>query len=192
MLLLSVLVALCLVGVVPTVSKSVRSHSVMDIRFLPWPAARYPLELPLHNVDCFSEMDRRHIVPAVITYRLENTKRFRNGVCLVRIPTRSRVTVVRMSTNNAKSYVEFIAGSTQLHMPLRTVHIHADQEEKYGPWHVPCRHAYMVFRSRSDQHEWVEFQLEPEVELDAADDQRDDCAKDGHNYAESVLMHRTA
>uniref|UniRef100_A0A183CPK0 Secreted protein n=1 Tax=Globodera pallida TaxID=36090 RepID=A0A183CPK0_GLOPA len=102
MLLLSVLVALCLVGVVPTVSKSVRSHSVMDIRFLPWPAARYPLELPLHNVDCFSEMDRRHIVPAVITYRLENTKRFRNGVCLVRIPTRSRVTVVRMSTNNAK------------------------------------------------------------------------------------------
>ncbi|KAL3074132.1 hypothetical protein niasHT_033340 [Heterodera trifolii] len=189
--MLSLIVIICFLGIVPNLSKPIklRNHSPMDVLFMAWPEARYPLELPFHRVDCFSEMERRHIVPQVITYRLENIKKLRNGICLVRIPTRSRVTVTQMNTNNVKSYVKFIAGSTQLSMPLHTDHIHSGQHENFGPWHMPCRYAYIVFRSRSDQLEWVEFRLEPELKVDSADDQRNDCALEEHNFAESLLKH---
>ena len=77
-----------------------------------------------------------------------------------------------------------VAGSSQVFMPLRTEHIHADQPERYGPWHVPCRQAYLLFRSKSTRLEWIEFRLSPETEEDRASADSSLCTAEGVNHAQ--------
>lgn len=70
---------------------------------------------------------------------------------------------------------------------MTNVLIASEYPDRFGPWHVPCNRAYIVFRSnRSD--DWVEFSLSPETDEDRQDGAREDCAADGRNFA-SVELH---
>jgi len=67
-----------------------------------------------------------------------------------------------------------------------------EYSDRYGPWHVPCNRAYLVFHSKGDNslsEEWIEFNLAPETEEDRRDGGRDDCAADGRNFASVELLH---
>jgi len=69
-------------------------------------------------------------------------------------------------------------------MPLRTPRLSSATNESsaWGPWHVPCSHAYLVFHAgRSD--EALELRMVPETAADVKDAARRDCAADGRNYA---------
>ena len=57
-----------------------------------------------------------------------------------------------------------------------------------GPWHVPCSRAYLVFRSKGEGPEWLEFGLEAERAGDREDSKRGDCLDNGRNYADLEMQ----
>jgi U3 small nucleolar RNA-associated protein 14 len=80
-----------------------------------------------------------------------------------------------------------LAGSSQVFTPLSTEHIHEGETDRYGPWHVPCNKAYMVFRSKTSAHhhlEWVEFRLTKETEEDRTQADSEQCTSEGVNHAQ--------
>jgi len=108
-----------------------------------------------------------------------------------------------------QTYVWIIAGSSYTSMPLRTPklfstgtssphseshtnhHTHNHQQHRHradinqwGPWHVPCSHAYLVFHADdASNEEYVDIRFAPETRLDVDDARRSDCAAEGRNYA---------
>lgn len=175
------------------------NYPSIDLRLLDWPMAQrhQPAKTDADadddgnnehiSLECYTELDASFVDPDQL-YRLNNTGQLSDRACMLRIPTGTRLTVVKMHVHNSKTYVTVLAGSSQVFMPLRTEHIHQDQPSQYGPWHVPCQQAYLVFRSRSHRHlEWVEFRLSPETQDDRDTANASLCHSEGVNHADEEL-----
>ena len=67
-------------------------------------------------------------------------------------------------------------------------HLAEIDRDEWGPWHVPCTHAYLAFSSKliPGEEESLEFTIEAESKLDQEDADRGDCGVDGVNYALGV------
>lgn len=156
----------------------------LDPRLVDWPLPKREPHERLIRLDCFNELDASFIDDRIL-FRLGRSQQetAAGRACLVRIPTGSRVTLERLHFASKKSTVTILAGSSPVFLPLRTVDIRASQIDAYGPWHVPCQSAYLVFRPRGTGPEWLEFRLSPETAEDRALERQEDCRAEARNFA---------
>uniref|UniRef100_A0A914HQZ4 Uncharacterized protein n=1 Tax=Globodera rostochiensis TaxID=31243 RepID=A0A914HQZ4_GLORO len=154
-----------------------KNYPPIDLRLLDWPIAERTAptpERPFVEVECYTQLDRSFVSTDALV-RLNNSLQLRHRACMLRVPTATRLTVHDMHTTNRKTYATVLAGSLQVYMPLKTAYIHQGQKENYGPWHIPCQQAYLVFNARGAGIEWVEFRLDDETEADRELSDPKDC-----------------
>jgi hypothetical protein len=51
------------------------------------------------EVECYTELDHSYVNPSTL-YRLNNTGQLSGRACLLRIPTKTRLTVIQMQTQS--------------------------------------------------------------------------------------------
>ncbi|KAL3077201.1 hypothetical protein niasHS_013190 [Heterodera schachtii] len=157
-----------------------KNYPKIDLRLFEWPIASHSgssAEVSFIAVDCYTQLDRSFISTDAVL-RLNNSLALRHRACLLRIPTGTRLTVTEMQTTNRKSYATVLAGASHYELPLRTEYIRKGQNQNFGPWHVPCQQAYVLFNSRGRKMEWVEFRLDDETEADKETASADECLAD--------------
>ncbi|KAL3122561.1 hypothetical protein niasHT_003097 [Heterodera trifolii] len=156
-------------------------YPAIDLRLFDWPLAELlPQQsaedgTPISPISCYTQLDESFVDESRL-YRLNNTEQLRGRACLLRIPTGTRFTVERMHTKNQGTFVGVMAGSSQAYFPMWTGRIFEGHSDMYGPWHVQCQNAYLVFNSVAFPHfEWFDFRLARETEEDRSTSNAEDC-----------------
>ncbi|KAI1701811.1 hypothetical protein Ddc_17445 [Ditylenchus destructor] len=168
-----ILSQLVLVGLVSGKSLSL---TALDFRTIEWPLAEKD-----SPIQCYTELDSSFIGG---THRVNASQQIYSKPCMIRIPTHTEIKFNPVHFLSDDTYVRVIAGSSIVHAPLASPKVHRGDKEHYGPWHVPCSYAYVVFNAVKAQHEILEFRLTPENEDDVEGDPREnDCFVNGLNYA---------
>ncbi|KAI1708412.1 hypothetical protein DdX_11792 [Ditylenchus destructor] len=160
----------------------------LDYRQIEWPTPEeeYDPVRKFTEVQCYMEL-RRHHISATQAFRINTTGQLKgeDRACLVRIPAKTEVLFNPRLILSNDTYFRIIAGSGITHMPLAGPKIRGADEDNYGPWHIPCEHAYIIFKSIVTPAEILEFYLMPEREesrlLDAVRETQ--CKDDGVNFA---------
>ncbi|KAI1708555.1 hypothetical protein Ddc_14289 [Ditylenchus destructor] len=175
--------------------RSVPVFHTLDYRQIAWPPverSEEPNDLAYTPISCYTEMDESFISDTEV-YRLDTSNKVETGPCLVRIPTNCRITFNPLRILHNETYMRVISGNAIFHAPLSTPKIFGVDTDNYGPWHIPCKKAYLIFKphvctctgiAQCDCKEGLEFTLSEEMPSDIPDPREHMCGTDGMNYAE--------
>ncbi|KAI1705176.1 hypothetical protein DdX_13781 [Ditylenchus destructor] len=168
--------------------RSVPVFHVLDYRQIAWPPVEraempYVPNRAYMPISCYTEMDETFISEKQV-YRLDTSNKVETGPCLIRIPTNCRITFNPLRILHNETYMRVITGNAIFHAPLATPKIRGVDTDNYGPWHIPCKKAYLIFKPYVWPREGLEFTLTPEEPNDVPDPREHLCGADGMNYAE--------